>query len=116
MDPVENPLFAGSCLGNLFFANFNKIITAGCSKTYTEDMLYPLDKEMLHDDFEAFYKFYLKKKDAYKDDFLGLLFEYNKKWQRIGSIIFNCRYITEISFPYFVKEILNWLEKDSKDF
>ena len=79
-------------------------------------MLYRLDKEMLHDDFENFYKFYLNKKEQYKDDFLGLIFEYNKRRQRIGTIIVNSRFIIELAFPYFVKEILNWLEKDSQDF
>ena len=79
LDPIENPLFKGNWISKAFFLYINKIINAGCSKTFTEDMLYRLDKELLHDDFDNFYKFYEKKKEQYKDDFLGLLFDYNRK-------------------------------------
>jgi hypothetical protein len=106
----------GSCLSKAFFIHLNKIINAGDQNYYTEEMLYKLDGDYLHEDFEKFFQFFKDNRKKYKNDFLGLIFNYNKFHLRVGSWIFNLRHFTELTFPFFMKEILNWLEDDKADF
>lgn len=100
----------------MFFAHLTKMIDAGSEKFFTENMLYKLDPEYLHEDFDNFFKFYQNHQKKYKGDLLGLIFHYNRTDLWIGTWVYNLRHIAELTFPWFMKEILIWFEDDNADF
>ena len=73
----KNPLLGGNPISKFFFFNFNKLITSGSSKPYQFDMLYGLDKSFTYEgSYNHFNEFVEANKEAYANNFLGLINKY----------------------------------------
>ena len=115
VDPSSINLLDAGWLKTALFGHVTKVIDAGSKEFYTEDMLYKLDSRFLHDDFDKFFAFFQKNREKYKDDFLGLVFAYNRYYISLGTWVYNTRHFIELTFPWILKEILIWLgDKDSE--
>ena len=98
------------------FSQITKIIDAGASRPYTYDMLYGLTESYTYSDYEQnFEKFFEKHQEAYKDDFLGLIFKFFRKYLMLVNFIYFLRYLVESLFPVFLKLLLEWVASQDEE-
>ena len=73
-DNFKYQLLGGNPISKFFFFNLNKLINSGSRKPYQFDMLYGIDKSYTYEgSYQRFNEFVEANKDAYANNFLGLI-------------------------------------------
>ena len=108
-------MLKGNFFSRLFFFNLEKVIIEGNKEPYQFDRLFGLPKKFTYrGDYPRFEAYVEKYKDAYKNDFFGLLLSYHNSYFYTGMLYYIVRFSLVLFQPIILKYFVAWIQDDGE--